>query len=181
MSGAIKKMAPATAILALLYYSDEIIFGLPIVATTAIIGALPAFIIFSVLYFLFDYWLGMVMLKIVRGDLVIKNIKNPVLRKITSWIKSWFDSIEQSGLVAKLKNKLSTKKGNHVRYSGFILVSYFGSAFITIPVMYVLGQRKHLRLLTAISASIYALTFVAKWALGTFIFLELIKFIINLF
>ena len=175
------KAAPAVILLAVLYYTDEIIFGAPVVATVAWIGTLAAFAIFVPIYLVFDYFIGITMLRIVNGELVVKDVKNPILRKITQWIQKWFAGLEDSSFAEKIQKTLSTKKGRHIRYGGFIIASYFGSAFITIPTMYLLGQRKYLRLLALFSATIYAVTFVGKYALGTYILLSVVKWLVGVF
>lgn len=175
------KLSPAALFVVFLYYADEIIFATPVVAVAAWLGAWPAFLIFMPAYFLFDLFLGTLMLRIISNQLEVEEIKNPVFRKVLGWVYNWFKSIEESEFGEKLKKTLSNKAGGHVRFVSFLVVSYLGSAFITTPFMYLLGQRKKLKLITFLSALIYAVTFVGKYALGTFIFINLVKFIISLF
>lgn len=178
---------PAVLLTAGLYYADTIIFAAPIVTLSLWLGPWPAFLICVPLYFLFDYGLGRLSLAIVSGTLQVKKMKKkgPVSRflaKPVGWIQTWFESLEQSVPGKQIRKRLSATRGGRIaRYASFVIASYFGTAFVTIPMIYLLGQRKYLRLLTSFSAAIYALTFVAPYALGTFLMLSLIKFLASQF
>jgi len=174
---------PAAALTAGLYYADTIIFAAPIVALGIWLGPWPAFLICIPLYFLFDYALGRLALAIVSGQLKPKKVRHQggvlgILATPLGWIQSWFRRLEQSTLGTQIQKRLSsTQGGRAARYASFVVASYFGTAFITIPMIYLLGQRKYLRLLTAFSAIIYAVTFVTPYALGTFLVLSLVEWL----
>lgn len=177
---------PAALLAAALYYADTIVFAAPIVAVTLWLGAWLAFLIFVPIYFLFDYGLGRLALAMVSGRLKAEDLKaygsaGKISVKVLGWIQAWFRSLEQSPLGTQIRNRLSSsRRGRAVRYSGFVVASYFGTAFLTIPAIYLLGQRRHLRLLTAFSAAVYALTFVGQYAGATFLTVVVVRFLYGL-
>ena len=174
---------PAVLLTAGLYYADTIIFAAPIVALSVWLGSWPAFLICLPLYFLFDYGLGRLSLAIVSGRLTVNQMKKQgftgrLLSHPVAWAQKWFRSLQDSVLGRKIQERLSsTRGGRFARYVSFIVASYFGTAFITIPMIYLLGQREYLRLLTAFSAAVYAITFVTPYALGTFLLISLIRWL----
>ncbi len=178
---------PAVLLTAGLYYADTIIFAAPIVALSVWLGPWPAFLICIPLYFLLDYGLGRLSLAIVSGAIQVKKLRKKgflgrTLANPVGWVQAWFQNLQQSVLGKQIQKRLSaTRSGRFARYTSFVIASYFGTAFVTIPMIYLLGQRKYLRLLTAFSAAVYALTFVTPYALGTFLMLSLIKYLAGQF
>lgn len=164
----IKLAFPAVSLMALVYYADNLILGAPIVALTVWLGGLTAFLILTPIYFAFDYMLGRLTLRIVIEEKEAKDYG-----RLMRFIRRWFNSFRDA--MPTIEKRLSSKNKLRLRAVGYVVASYFGTAFLTMPVMYLLGQRRFLRTLTAISAAIYALTFVAQYALGTSIVLEVIK------
>lgn len=140
-----------------LFFLDEVAFGAPILLVAKLIGPWPAFFILSPLYFAFDFGLGTLTLNGVK--------KWQRSGKSNKWsIK--FSEAKNSG-AGRVSRWLLTTGGA----AGFAACSYLGTAFLTMPLVYTLGRRRHLRQLTAISAVIYAITFVGQYAgLGALIF-----------
>ena len=176
---------PAALLAVSLYYADTLLFAAPIVAVSLWLGAWPAFLIFAPVYFLFDYALGRLALALVSGTLRPDDLSEHgwvgrAAATIVGWIQSWFRNLQDSALGAQIQGRLSSSRGGRtVRYLGFVVASYFGTAFLTIPGIYLLGQRHYLRILTAFSAAVYALTFVGQVAGATFVTVTVVKVIIG--
>lgn len=172
---------PAAILAAGLYYADTIVFAAPIVAVSLWLGSWTAFVVFVPIYFLFDYALGRLALALITGKLRPDDFRRygwpgRAPARAAAWIQAWFWSLHESPLGAQIRNRLSSSRGGRsVRYAGFVVASYFGTAFLTIPGVYLLGQRRHLRLLTAFSAVVYALTFVGQYAGATFITVKVVE------
>lgn len=131
-----------------LFILDELLFGIPIIAFTKITTPAWAFIVMVPIYFLFDFFLGTATLNGVRR---------------------WKGTGQQNKWSHKFSETQHTKLGRFARSLvvsggalGFVVCSWLGTAFLTMPLVYLLGQRKHLQDLTALSALIYSLTFVGQ-------------------
>jgi hypothetical protein len=170
----LKLALPALGLMAVVYYADYLVFAPPIILLTAWLGAWPAFIILTPLYFIFDYVLGSISLRFVQTDKKTKP-RGPILKLIYRWFAIYKD------LIPKLKDRLSARAGLLIRIVGFVFASYWGTAFLTMPAMYLLGQRRHLKILTAASAAIYAVTFVGQVAGITFIGIKIIQSLVARF
>jgi len=141
----------------LLFVFDEVIFGTPVLAMAKWLGPWTAFFVLLPIYFIFDYMLGTLAL---NG---VKRCKSS--GRQNKWSKKFSDT--RGSNVGKFSYWLMTAGGS----AGFVACSYMGTAFLTMPIVYLLGRRRHLRQLTAISAAIYAITFVGQYAgLGALIF-----------
>ena len=168
---------PAIPMAVVLYLADEYFFGAIVIAVTALIGlwSIPLLVPF---FFAFDYFLGRLTLGIVVRR---KEGTSVPWTGVRGWImrgvQKWFDAVADA--MPMVKRKLSPEAAKWARIIGFVFASYFGTAFMTMPAMYLLGQRRYLRLLTAASAAIYAVTFVSKVALVAFVAIELIKAMIG--
>lgn len=158
--------------MAAVYYLDYLIFAPPIIAVTAWLGPWAAFALLAPLYFILDYLLGTITLSIVRKN-KRKNYQSSGL--LLRLINRWFDVYRD--MVPAIEKRLSPNAGLWMRSLGFVFASYWGTAFLTMPAMYLLGQRKYLKLLTAASAGIYAITFVGQTAGLTFIGIKIIDLI----
>ncbi len=173
----LKLALPAISLMAVLYYADEFAFAPPIIAVTAWLG-MWGLIFLIPAYWLFDYLLGSLALGIVirRSEGIAVN-RPGVLGWLLRGLQRWFNSFASA--MPAVNRKLSPEGARRVRVVGFVFASYFGTAFLTMPAMYLLGQRKYLRVLTAASAAIYAVTYVGKYALGTFVVIFLVKVVIG--
>src|SRR3989344_8237188 len=170
MLSKIKIAAPAAILMAVVYYLDYLVFAPPIVAMTAWLGPGTAFVILTPFYLAFDYMLGSMTLTIVRKDKPRAKYVGwlgKIFKMLWKAIDRWFGVYKD--IVPSIQKHLSLRAGLIIRSIGFIFASYWGTAFLTMPSMYLLGQRKHLRLLTALSALIYAVTFVGQTAGLTFL------------
>lgn len=156
----LKAVFPAIFLVAVVYYIDTWIFGLPVIGITAWKGGWTAFAILAPLYFLIDYALGRMTLK-----LVIEEKEAQEYGLVMKFVRKWFNSLRDT--IPSIEKRLSARNRMVLRAGGFTVASYFGTAFLTIPAMYMLGQRKYLRILTAVSAAIYSITFVAQFVFGT--------------
>lgn len=175
MANKIRLVAPAAILAAVVYYLDYLVFAPPIIAMTVWLGPWAAFIILTPFYLVFDYFLGTITLRIVQKDRPIKY--NGFLRTLLRLIDRWFGVYKN--ILPNIEKRLSAKTGLIIRSFGFVFASYWGTAFLTMPAMYLLGQRRHLHLLTFLSASIYAVTFVAQTAGLTLLGVKLFKLIVN--
>jgi hypothetical protein len=164
----LKAALPVIFMMTAVYSLDNWVFGLPVVGVTAWHGGWTAFAILTPLYFIVDYALGRMTLRLVVEEKEAQHYGLPM-----RLVRRWFNSLREA--IPAIENRLSGRKRLWLRVTGFTVASYFGTAFLTVPAMYILGQRRFLRLLTAASAAIYAVSFVAQYTVGTSIVLWLIN------
>lgn len=155
-----KKAALTTAAVAAgvaLFIFDELLFGAPVLAVTKWIGAWPAFLALVPIYFAFDFMLG---------TLTLEGVKRwQASGRQNKWSKKFSETRDTN--VGKFSYWLVVSGGT----VGFIVCSFLGTALLTMPIIYLLGRRQNLRVLTALSAAIYALTFVGQYAgIGALLF-----------
>ena len=168
----LKLVLPAISLMAIVYYADSLLLGAPIIVLTTWLGGFDTFVILTPAYFVLDYALGRLTLRLVVEEADAKSY-GPLMRSVRRWFNSF------RGVTPLIEKRLSSRNRLRLRVTGFAIASYFGTAFLTIPVMYLLGQRRFLRILTAISAAIYAVTFVAQYTVGTSVVIEAIKHLIH--
>ena len=161
-----RRALPAIFLMAVVYYADSWVLALPIIGVTAWLGGFTALTLIP-LYLAFDYMLGRLTLRLVVEE---KKVKDYGL--LMRFMRRWFNSFRDA--IPKLEKQLSSRSKLYLRVVGFAFASYYGGAFVTTPVMYSLGQRRFLRILSAVSAAIYAVTFVVQVALGTSVVLWVI-------
>lgn len=166
----LKAALPVIFMMTAVYSFDNWVFGLPVVGVTAWRGGWTAFAILTPLYFIVDYVLGRMTLRV-----VVEEKEAQYYGLTMRLVRRWFYSLRDA--IPAIENRLSGRKRLLLRVIGFTVASYFGTAFLTMPAMYMLGQRRFLRLLTVASAVIYAVSFVAQYTLGASIALWLIGLI----
>ena len=134
-----------------LYLWDDALFAAPVVAATKIWGAVPAFAVLGVLYWLVSWLLAIVVVHVYEGRSPTSDDTSRVERWLTSQTEGrrgrWVEGLLRSG-----------------KAIGFVVSSFLLGGVVTTWVARYLGRRERLGVLACTSSAIFAVTFVGFYS-----------------